>query len=389
MGRPGTGANSITGQCNAMGSRLFSNTTNLLGGRDFLKASHREDVGRMLGIPVAAIPAKTSFAYDQILQAVADEKIKGLWIVGTNSAHSWINQSSFRDLRKRLDFLVVQDMFHTTETAQMADLVLPAAAWGEKEGTFINSERRIGLLKKVARAPGHALSDFNIFKLVAHYWGCADLFRRWTSPEAVFQILKQLSAGQPCDFSGIRDYAHLNDCGGIQWPFVETGVGLNDNGADSKPARERRLFEDGRYFTPDGKARFVFENLRPQPEATNEEYPFTLLTGRGTSAQWHTGTRTEKSEVLRKLRPAGIYVEINPDDAKRLGVAPRGKVKVSSRRGALVAKAFVTSTIQRGQVFIPMHYAEANRLTLASFDPYSRQPSYKACAVRVEKARRD
>lgn len=378
IGRPGTGANSITGQCNAMGSRLFSNTTNLLGGRDFLKASHREDVARILGMAVARIPTRNSSAYDQILQAIAEDKIKGLWVIATNTAHSWIQQSSFRELRKRLDFLVVQDMFHTTETAQMADLILPAAAWGEKEGTFINSERRIGLVKKVVRAPGHALSDFNIFKLAAHYWGCGDLFREWTSPEAAFQILKRLGAGQPFDFRGIRDYQHLNDCGGIQWPCPE----------NAEPSRERRLFEDGRFFTPDGKARFIFERLRAQSEPPDEEYPFMLLTGRGTSVQWHTGTRTEKSAVLRKLRPSGVYVEMNPDDARQLRVAPHCKVVISSRRGSVVAKAFITATIQAGQVFIPMHYAEANRLTLASFDPYSRQPSYKACAVRIDRWRR-
>src|SRR5262249_11007781 len=206
--RPGTGANSVTGQCNAMGSRLFSNTTNLLGGRDFLNPVHREDVAHILGISAARIPTQNSFAYDQILQAIADDKIKGLWVIATNTAHSWINHSAFHELRRKLDFLVVQDMYHTTETAQLADLVLPAAGWGEKEGTFINSERRIGLTKKVTRAPGHALSDFNIFKLVAHYWGCGDSFSRWSSPEAAFQILKRLSSGLPCDFNGIHDYQH-------------------------------------------------------------------------------------------------------------------------------------------------------------------------------------
>ncbi|HXT10343.1 MAG TPA: nitrate reductase [Candidatus Angelobacter sp.] len=375
IGRPGTGANSITGQCNAMGSRLFSNTTNLLGGRDFLKQQHREHVARILGIPADRIPARNSLAYDQILEAVEQGNIKGLWIIATNTAHSWINQSAFHELRRKLDFLVVQDMFHTTETAQIADLVLPAAGWGEKEGTFINSERRIGLTKKVARAPGQALSDFNIFKLVAHYWGCGDLFSRWTSPEIVFQILKKLSAGQPCDFSGVRDYQQIEGCGGIQWPFTQENV---------NPFQERRLFEGGRFFTPDGKAKFIFEKPRAQPEPTDEEYPFALLTGRGTSAQWHTGTRTEKSDVLRKLRPSGVYVEISPHDARRLRIAPGSRVNVASRRGSLVAKVFITSTIQPGQVFVPMHYAETNRLTLASFDPYSRQPSYKACAVRIE-----
>ncbi|HLH54696.1 MAG TPA: nitrate reductase [Verrucomicrobiae bacterium] len=379
VGRPGTGANSITGQCNAMGSRLFSNTTGLFGGRDFLNPAHRDEVARILALPLERIPSRNSLAYDQILRAVDEGKIKGLWIVATNTAHSWINSSSFEAMRRKLDFLVVQDMFHTADTAQFADLVLPAAGWGEKDGTFINSERRIGLVKKVARAPGQALSDFNIFKLAAHYWGCADLFSAWTSPAEVFQILKKLSAGQPCDFTGIRDYQHLEECGGLQWPMVEP----------VEPAhRERRLFENGHFFTPDSKARFVYEMPRPVPESSDQEFPFTLLTGRGSSAQWHTGTRTEKSDVLRKLRPASVYVEINPRDAQRLGIAPETQVAVISRRGRLLARAFLTATIQPGQVFVPMHYAETNRLTLAAFDPYSRQPAYKACAVRIEKAKK-
>src|SRR6185503_14672432 len=130
----------------------------------------------------------------------------------------WIHQRGCRDLLARLDFLVVQDMFGNTETARQAHLILPSAGWGEKEGTFINSERRIGLVKKVARAPGQAFSDFNIFRLVAQYWGCAEMFQEWTSPESVFQILKRLSRGQPCDITGIRDYRMLDECGGIQWP---------------------------------------------------------------------------------------------------------------------------------------------------------------------------
>src|SRR5690606_19900845 len=154
IGRPGTGASSITGQCNAMGSRLFANTTNLLGGHDFTREDHRAKVAGILGIDVARIPARPSLAYDQILEAILRSKIRGLWIVATNPAHSWINGSDAREVLRRLDFLVVQDMYATTETAQLADLVLPAAGWGEKDGTFINSERRIGLVKRVAHAPG-------------------------------------------------------------------------------------------------------------------------------------------------------------------------------------------------------------------------------------------
>ncbi len=373
IGRPGTGANSITGQCNAMGSRLFSNTTNLLGGHDFLSATDREKVASILGIEERQIPRQNSLAYDQIVQGIADGKIKGLWIVATNTSHSWINQNGFNELARKLDFLVVQDMYSTTETAQRAHLVLPAAGWGEKEGTFINSERRFGLLKRVARAPGQALSDFNIFKLVAQYWGCGEMFRAWTSPEAAFQIMKELSRGQPCDITGIEDYRMLDECGGVQWPWAQDGM----------PMQQRRLFEDGRFFHDDAKAKFIFEAPREVPEPTDAEYPFTLLTGRGTSSQWHTQTRTAKSDVLRKLYPAAIYVEINPRDAERLGIASDTLVTIASRRAKITATAFVTPVVQPGQVFVPMHYAITNQLTYPCVDPYSRQPSYKACAVAV------
>ncbi len=378
IGRPGTGANSITGQCNAMGSRLFSNTTNLLGGHDFANPDHRTKVARILGIDPGVIPTRASWAYSEILEGVLQERIKGLWIVCTNTAHSWINQDQARDILGRLGCLVVQDMYATTETARMADLVLPAAGWGEKDGTFINSERRIGRTKKVVRAPGRALADFSIFKLVAEYWGCGEMFRAWESPAATFEILKRLSAGQPCDITGIDGYDMLDECGGIQWPCP-----AGDSAAAERT--ERRLFEDGRYYHPDGRARFMYEAPRPLPEPPTDRFPLLLLTGRGSAAQWHTQTRTAKSAVLRKLYPAQVYVEINPVDAKARGVATNDTVHVESRRGRISAAAFVTRSVQPGQVFVPMHYRETNRLTDAVFDPYSKQPSYKACAVELRR----
>jgi anaerobic selenocysteine-containing dehydrogenase len=379
IGRPGTGANSITGQCNAMGSRIFGNITSLLAGRDFLSIEDRQDVAALLGIDPASIPTQNSRPYHEILEAVLRGQIKGLWVIATNTAHSWINQSFARDVLERLDFLVVQDMYHTTETASQADLVLPAAGWGEKDGTIINAERRIGLVKKVAKAPGQALADFWIFKAVAEAWGCGRMFDEWSSPEATFRILQRLSQGQPCDFSGIRGFRHIDEAGGIQWPYP------TENADD---ATERRLFADGHFFHADCRARFHFEAPRSMPEPPNDQFPFVLLTGRGSAAQWHTQTRTSKSAVLRKLYPQAIYVEINPDDARLHGIAPHNLVTVASQRGELTARAFVTPTMQRGQVFIPMHYVEANRLTDAVFDPYSHQPSYKACAVSVHPAHR-
>ena len=376
IGRSGTGANSITGQCNAMGSRLFSNTTNLLGGHDFANSEHREKVARVLDIDPALIPTQPSWAYNEIIEGILQERIKGLWVVCTNTAHSWINQGQARDILGRLDCLVVQDMYATTETARMADLVLPAAGWGEKDGTFINSERRIGTIKRVARAPGQALADFSIFKLVAEYWGCGEMFRQWQSPAATFQILKRLSAGQPCDINGIDGYDMLDERGGIQWPCPA-------GESEAVPETERRLFEDGRYYHPDGRARFLYEDPRPLPEPPSDRFPLLLLTGRGSAAQWHTQTRTAKSAVLRKLYPAQVYVEVNPADARARGIVTSDAVQVESRRGRITATAFVTRSVQPGQVFVPMHYEETNRLTDAVFDPYSKQPSYKACAVEL------
>lgn len=376
IGRPGTGANSITGQCNAMGSRLFSNTTNLLGGHDFTNPIHRQKVASALQIPIDSIPKQASWAYDQIISGIESGAIRGLWVIATNPAHSWIHRGRLEKLRSQLEFLVVQDMYDSTETARLADLVLPAAGWGEKEGTFINSERRIGVIRKVRKAPGQALADFYIFKSLAEAWGCGGMFSSWSSPQEVFHLLKAISRGQPCDISGIRDYADIEAAGGIQWPLPD-GHPLQD--------RERRLFSDGYFHHADGKARFCFDPPQPLPEPTCTEFPFTLLTGRGSSAQWHTLTRTAKSGILRKLAPINPYVEMNPVDASEMGIHDQDWVEVISRRSRVRVTAVVLSTIQPGQVFMAMHYPETNLLTHESVDPHSRQPSYKACAVQIRK----
>ncbi len=381
IGKPGTGPNSITGQCNAMGSRLFSNTTSLVGGHDFSDAAHRAKVAAGLGIPVANIPSDYSLAYDQILAAAESGKIKALWIVATNPFHSWIDSGRLAALREKLEFLVVQDMYATTESARVADLVLPAAGWGEKDGCFINSERRIGTLKTVRKAPGQALSDFRIFRLIANAWGCGEMFAKWTSPEAAFKLLRDLTKDRPCDITGIDGYEMIDQRGGIQWPFPSGHVGV------SPTSSERRLFEDGIYYTPNGKARFLFSPPAEMPEPVDSEFPFLLLTGRGTSSQWHTQTRTGKSDILKKLYPQHIYLEIHPADARQLRVKEGDPVTVRSRRGEITAAVYLAPTVQRGQIFIPMHYPEVNNLTHSAFDPHSRQPNYKACAVAVVRVR--
>ncbi|MEO5913462.1 MAG: nitrate reductase [Luteolibacter sp.] len=385
IGKPGTGPNSITGQCNAMGSRLFSNTTSLVGGHDFSDSAHREKVASLLEIPLETIPSDYSMAYDEILAAAESGKIKGLWIVATNPFHSWIDSGRLAALREKLEFLVVQDMYHTTESAQAADLVLPAAGWGEKDGCFINSERRIGTLKTVRKAPGQALSDFRIFRLIAHAWGCDEMFAKWTNPEAAFKLLRNLTKDRPCDITGIEDYEMIDRMGGIQWPFSE---GMGDPNPIISNLRSRRLFEDGIYYTPSGKAKFLFSPPAAMPEPPDFEFPFLMLTGRGTSSQWHTQTRTAKSDILKKLYPENVYLEIHPADARQYRLKEGDAVTVRSRRGELTAAVYLAPTVQRGQIFIPMHYPEVNKLTHSAFDPHSRQPNYKACAVALVRAGR-
>jgi assimilatory nitrate reductase catalytic subunit len=398
IGRPGTGANSITGQCNAMGSRQFSNTASLYCGRDFTNPADRSDVATILGIDESTIPTRTSAAYDQIIAGVLDGRIKGLWVIATNTAHSWIAHSELQRALSALEFLVVQDMYATSETARLAHLVLPAAGWGEKEGTFINSERRVATIRRVAVPPGEALSDFAIFRLLAEAWGCAAMFARWTSPQAVFEIMAELSVGRPCDISGIEGYEDLDRSGGIQWPFTrtdrETATGEGQagptkpkNDRPNKPA-ERRLFENGRFFHPNGRARFVVDTPREVPTQTSGSFPLVLLTGRGSSAQWHTGTRTAKSAVLVGLSESGPTIEMNHDDARSRFVEAGDDVVVESRRGSMQARVSLATTVPSGSVFVSMHHPDTNRVTEPVFDPHSRQPSYKYTAVEVRRAGR-
>ena len=193
----------------------------------------------------------------------------------------------------------------------------------------------------------------------------------------MFKILRDLTKDRPCDITGIDGYAHLDQQGGIQWPYP----------ASSPPkCTERRLFEDGVFHTPNGKAKLLFSPPAPLPEEPDAGFPFMMLTGRGTSSQWHTLSRTSKSDILAKLCPTQAYIEIHPDDAAALDLRGNDSVLIRSRRGEMRASVYIAPTVQRGQVFVPMHFPEVNPLTHPSFDPHSRQPNYKACAVALAKA---
>lgn len=377
MGKPGTGANSITGQCNAMGARIFSNTTGLLGGYEFTDKRDRAHVAKILGIDEYRIPTVGSLAYDGILQGIETGDIKGLWVVCTNPAHSWIQNTRIPELFEKLEYLVVQDLYHDTETAQLADLILPAAGCGEKWGTFINSERRIGVLEPALDPPGEALSDFDIFLKIANAWGCGDLFKGWKTPHDAFMILKNLTRGKPWDFSGIRSYEHIKELGGIQWPFPEH--------SDSYLAQERRLFEDGKFYHEDGRAVFLFEKIQECPESPSEKFPFYLTTGRGTIQQWHTQTRTRNARVLFRAVSKEPYVEIAREDAARLGIQDDEWILVNTPRNTSKVRAKLSGNAIPGRIFMPMHYIETNRLTNPRFDEYSREPMYKYSIAQISK----
>jgi assimilatory nitrate reductase catalytic subunit len=375
IGRPGTGANSITGQCNAMGSRMFSNTTSMFCGRLFTDESDRLDVAQVMGIDVNKIPSESSLAYDQILDAIEAGTIKALWMIGTNTVHSWLEQDRTKEILNKLEFFVVQDLYSDTMTATYAHLLLPAAGWGEKDGSFINAERRFGRIKTVCAAPGDARSDFDIIRTLASAWGVGDWIHRWNTPTAAFEMLKQLSKGRACDITGIESLDSLA-ASGIQWPHV----------GDTVPDQERRLFADGRFFHDDGRARFVSAAPISPPEVPDAAFPMVLLTGRQSSAQWHTGTRTNRSTVLRALSPSDDLVYINSVDALARSIAGGDSVAVTSRRGTELFIVQISPLVSPGHGFIAMHNERVNRLTRLTVDPHSRQPAAKQSCVQIKRA---
>jgi assimilatory nitrate reductase catalytic subunit len=273
----------------------------------------------------------------------------------------------------------VQDGFHPTPTSEFADLVLPAAIWGEKEGTYTNSERRVSKVNRAVEPPGEARTDFDIFLDLASALGCRDeLFPQWTTPRDAFEEWKHVSTGRLCDYSGMT-YEAVEASGGIQWPY---------RAGDAEPSVVRRLYTDGQFQTEDGKARLVPTRWEAFPEPPNREFPLVLNTGR-TVEHWHTRTKTGHVAILERLSPRP-WLEMNPRDGRALGLKPTERVDVVSRRGAIRNLDLrLTETVGAGQVFVPFHWSEANanQATQSAFDPISREPNYKQCAVRVERSR--
>jgi anaerobic selenocysteine-containing dehydrogenase len=379
IGKVGGSPFSITGQCNAMGSREMSCTSALPGYRKFEREADRKELAAIWGVDAARIPSARGLAYPDIIQGVIDGRIKGLWIIATNPLVSYPDQNRLREAMQRLDFLVVQDGFHPTPTTELAHLMLPAAIWGEKTGSYTNSERRVSKVNRAVEPPGEAKSDFDIFLGLAEKLGVKDeLYPGWTDPNDAFEEWRKVSRGRLCDYSAMSHEAL--DRESIQWPYSA------DHERD--PKEYTRLYTEGGYRSDDGKARFFVVKSERPPEEPCPDYPFMLNTGR-TVEHWHTRTKTGRVPILERAAPEA-WLEINPKDAERLGVSNHDWVAVESRRGKLDrVRARVTSIVGPGHVFMPFHFAEANanNLTLDAACPISREPNFKQAAVKVERVR--
>jgi anaerobic selenocysteine-containing dehydrogenase len=378
VGKPGASPFSITGQCNAMGTREAGFTSSLPGYRKFENSADREELAAIWNVSVDRIPTSRGLAYPDIIEAVLAKKIRALWVIATNPIVSYPNLDMLTQSLESLEFFVVQDGFHPTPTSELADLVLPAAIWGEKEGTYTNSERRVSKVNRAVNPPGEARSDFDIFLALARELDCCDeLFPGWKEPGDAFEEWKKVSTRRLCDYSGM-DYALLEKHGGIQWPHP----------AGTEEVQTSRLYSDGNFATDDGKARLLPIEWKPFPEQPNSRFPFVLNTGR-TVEHWHTRTKTGQVAILEHLAP-NAWLEMNPRDAQALRLKPHDRVDVESSRGSVrEVELRVTEIIAPGQVFMPFHFAETNvnQVTQSAFDPISREPNYKQCAVRVSKTK--
>ncbi|HEX8166328.1 MAG TPA: molybdopterin-dependent oxidoreductase [Beijerinckiaceae bacterium] len=387
IGRPGMGPLSLTGQPNAMGGREVGGLANALAAHMGFSPEEVDRVRRFWGAPRMAF--REGLKAVALFEAVAKGKVKALWVMATNPAVSLPDADAARDALRKLDLLVVSENVAANDTVSRgAHVLLPAAAWGEKDGTVTNSERRVSRQRAFLPLPGEARPDWRIVAEVAKRMGFAEAFA-YGSAADVFREHAALSAfenggARDFDIGGLadlsdEDYDALEP---VQWPCPSPARGVG--------ARESRFFADGRFFTPDRKARFVAP-ARPAAAALSEEYPFRLNTGR-IRDQWHTMTRTGRSPRLGAHRPAP-FVELAPADAARLGLADGDLARVSTAHGAAVLEVAVETGQRPGSLFAPIHWsgetASAGRvgaLVHPLVDPVSGQPDAKATPAAIAPA---
>ena len=368
IGRSGAAPFSITGQCNAMGTRESGFASSMPGYRKFDHEGDRAELATLWGIAEDRLPKARGLAYPDIIEAAVSGRVKAIWFIATNPVVSFPNVELLRQALTTAEFVVVQDGFFPTPTMDYADLVLPAAIWGEKEGTYTNSERRISKANPFSQPPGEAKGDFEIFMLLAKRLGVHDeIYPGWTTTHDAWLEWQRVSSGRMCDYSTFT-WKQIEDEGGKQW------------GGE-------RLYADGIFPREGGRALLHCVPCLPFREQPDREYDLILNTGR-TVEHWHTRTKTGHVAMLEGMVP-NAWLEMNPVDAERLKLKQHDRVSVVSRRSSVPGVELrITGIIAPGQVFMPFHFAEhnSNLVTLGDFDPISREPNFKQCAVRVERS---
>ncbi|MFE6712537.1 molybdopterin oxidoreductase family protein [Streptomyces sp. NPDC057695] len=380
-GRPLSGYGCLTGQGNGQGGREHGQKADQLPGyRKLDDPAARAHVAGVWGVDPGTLPGPGRSAYE-FLDALGGD-VRALLLMGSNPVVSAPRAAHVEERLRSLDFLAVADVV-LSETAALADVVLPVTQWAEETGTMTNLEGRVLLRRRALTPPAGVRSDLEVLHALAGLLGWEKGFP--AEPEEVFEELRRASAGGPADYSGIS-YRRIEEEQGVFWPCPETGPAdspADGPGGGGHPGTPR-LFLD-RFATPDGRARFVPVVHRPAAEETDAEYPVVLTTGRVVS-QYQSGAQTRRVDELNAAAP-GPFVELHPRVAERLGVAEGERVAVVSRRGRAVAPARITTAIRPDTVFMPFHWAgegRANTLVNPALDPVSRMPEFKVCAVRLE-----
>ncbi|WP_431996094.1 molybdopterin oxidoreductase family protein [Streptomyces fungicidicus] len=381
-GRPLSGYGCLTGQGNGQGGREHGQKADQLPGyRKLTDPAARAHVAGVWGVDPGSLPGPGRSAYE-LLDALGTD-IRSLLLMGSNPVVSAPRAAHVEERIRSLDFLAVCDVV-LSETAALADVVLPVTQWAEETGTTTSLEGRVLLRRRAISPPEGVRSDLEVLhELAARLGGGRNLEKGFpTDPEEVFEELRRASAGGPADYSGIT-YRRLAEENGVFWPCPADG----EPGGGVHPGTPR-LFLD-RFATGDGRARFAPVSHRAAAEEPDDEYPVLLTTGR-VVAQYQSGAQTRRVDELNAAAP-GPFVELHPRLAERLGAAEGDPVAVVSRRGRAVAPARITTAIRPDTVFMPFHWAgegRANTLTNPALDPTSRMPEFKACAVRLEAVRR-
>jgi assimilatory nitrate reductase catalytic subunit len=384
IGKPGAGPFSLTGQPNAMGGREVGGLSNLLSAhRDLANPEHRAEVAKLWG--VESVPATPGKSAVEIFDAILEGKIKALWIACTNPAQSMPHLSHVHKALSQCEFVVLQEAFANTDTAAFADVLLPATTWGEKTGTVTNSERRITRVLPAVTAPGETKHDWQIAVDFAHHLGRAlddprapKLFP-YEDAESIFNEHRETTRERDLDITGLS-YAMLESVGPQQWPLPE--------GAS---AGKVRLYEDGVYPTPSGRARFANTKHRATAEDIDARFPIHLNTGR-LRDQWHGMSRTGTVARLYN-HVAEPLLSMNPADMQRRHLRDGDLVRVKGKRGQQVVRVQASADVRAAQVFMPMHWGGqfmhgmgVNALMPRNFDPVSKQPELKHAAVQIEYA---